>query len=201
MRRRAVLAAPVLAAIPALPPGQVPQGGARIITPFGDIVVSLFIKEAPLSCQDFLRYVARGLYDQGRFFRTVRADNDHGQPPIRVLQGGIGDPARAWAPIAHEPTSRTGLRHLDGTLSLTRDAPGTGSGAEFFICIGDQPALDAGGHRNKDGQGFAAFGQVRAGMEVVRKIWSQPTGKASPDPYTAGQLLSVPVAFRVRVER
>jgi peptidyl-prolyl cis-trans isomerase A (cyclophilin A) len=85
------------------------------------------------------------------------------------------------------------LRHLDGTLSVPRDKVGTGSGSEFFICVGDQPSLDFGGHRNADGQGFAAFGRVVAGMDLVRAIWRLDATGPSPDAYTAGQMLAHPV--------
>jgi peptidyl-prolyl cis-trans isomerase A (cyclophilin A) len=164
------------------------------ITPLGDIKITLSPK-APLSSNDFLTYVTNGFWNGGTFFRTVRPDNDHGHPQISVLQAAIANPDNAWSPIPHEPTNQTGLRHLDGTVSLTRAAPGTGSGAEIFICIGEQPALDHGGHRNPDGQGFAAFAQVTAGMEVVRQIWRLPATAPSPDAYTAGQILTDPVTI------
>jgi peptidyl-prolyl cis-trans isomerase A (cyclophilin A) len=162
----------------------------------GEISIDLATRQAPLSCADFLKYVAGGYYDGGRFFRVVRPENDHGHPQIDVVQGGIREPKRAWAPVAHESTRMTGLRHWDGTVSLTRDAPGTGSGAEFFVCVGDQPGLDFGGLRNPDGQGFAAFGRVRAGMDVVRAIWRLPAGGVAEDAYTHGQMLTAPVVIR-----
>ena len=71
--------------------------------------------------------------------------------------------------IALERTSDTGLRHTDGTLSMARAGPDTAQ-SQFFVCIGEQPALDFGGHRNPDGQGFAAFGRVTEGMDIVRQI-------------------------------
>jgi peptidyl-prolyl cis-trans isomerase A (cyclophilin A) len=89
----------------------------------------------------------------------------------------------------------TGLRHVDGTISLPRDGVGSGSGAEFFICIGDQPGLDFGGRRNKDGQGFAAFGRVVAGMDIVRGIWRMKADGPSPDAYTMGQILPHPATI------
>jgi peptidyl-prolyl cis-trans isomerase A (cyclophilin A) len=148
---------------------------------------------APLSANDFLRYVVAGAYDDGRFFRVVRPSNDRGHPPIDVVQGGTRPGSAQAGPVAHETTAQTGLHHLDGTVSLTRDAPGTGSGAEFFICVGDQPGLDFGGKRNRDGQGFAAFGRVSAGMDVVRRIWSMDATGKSDDSYTVGQILRSPV--------
>jgi peptidyl-prolyl cis-trans isomerase A (cyclophilin A) len=176
--------------------------GSRVVltTALGKISIELATKQAPLSCADFLKYVMGGYYDGGRFFRVVRPENDHGHPQIDVVQGGIREPKRAWAPVAHETTRMTGLRHLDGTVSLTRDAPGTGSGAEFFVCVGDQPGLDFGGKRNPDGQGFAAFGRVRAGMDVVRAIWRLPADGVADDAYTRGQILTRAVVIeRARV--
>ena len=93
---------------------------------------------------------------------------------VRLLPPAVLDDSRALPPVAHEPTGRSGLKHRDGTLSVARSAPGTGGGAAFFICIGDQPALDFGGHRNLDGQGFAAFGVVTGGMDIVRAIQRSP---------------------------
>jgi peptidyl-prolyl cis-trans isomerase A (cyclophilin A) len=171
-----------------------------LLMPAGRIDIDLGVRHAPLSAADFLRYIDAKSYDGGTIFRTVRPDNDHGAPVIDVVQGGIRKGAPKLPPIAHESTAMTGLRHLDGTISLPRDGVGTGSGAEFFICIGDQPGLDFGGRRNKDGQGFAAFGRVVSGMEIVRTIWTMKADGPSPDAYVAGQILPQPVpilsAFR-----
>ena len=165
----------------------------QLNTPFGVIVLELHTDRAPLSTTDFLKYVDARAYDGGRFFRVVRPNNDRGHPRIDVVQGGTRPNAHQGPPIKHESTAITGLRHLDGTVSLTRDAPGTGSGAEFFICIGPQPGLDFGGTRNPDRQGFAAFGQVITGMDVVRRIWVLDASGHSDDPYTTGQILRAPV--------
>lgn len=158
----------------------------------GTVSIDLYMRQAPLSAGDFLRYVDGHFYDGGVFSRTVRADNDHGAARIDVVQGGVRPGTRPMPPVAHETTRMTGLRHLDGSISLPRDKPGTGSGAEFFICIGDQPALDYGGRRNADGQGFAAFGRVVSGMDLVRAIWRMDASGPSPDAYTAGQMLRRP---------
>ncbi len=143
-----------------------------IETTVGSIEIEVDSVRAPISAANFLAYVDAGTYDGGRFHRTVTPAN---QPTdsvrIEVIQGGA-HPARASerrAPIALERTSVTGLRHRDGTLSMARGAPDSAVW-DFFICIGDQPALDYGGARNRDGQGFAAFGRVVAGMDVVRRI-------------------------------
>ena len=164
----------------------------RLDTAAGAILLRLDVQRAPLSCAAFLGCVSGGSYDGGAFTRAVRLGNDHGHPPISVLQGAAAPGTRAPT-VAHEPTSRTGILHHDGTISLPRDAVGTATGGEFFVCIGDQPALDYGGARNKDGQGFAAFGRVVLGMEAVRRIWQAPTSPDSPDPYTAGQMLAPPL--------
>jgi peptidyl-prolyl cis-trans isomerase A (cyclophilin A) len=169
-----------------------PLPAIRLVTPYGPILIALDTARAPLSAGAFLACVTARAYDNGRFSRVVRPDNDHGHPIISVVQGGARSGFKA-PPIAHEPTSLTGLRHRDGTISLPRDAVGTATGAEFFICVGDQPGLDYGARRNPDGQGFAAFGQVTQGMEIVRRIWGQAAGGPSPDTYTAGQMLKPPV--------
>jgi peptidyl-prolyl cis-trans isomerase A (cyclophilin A) len=164
-----------------------------LLTPFGGIACFLDLRRAPISAGAFLACVQSGAYNGGSFTRVVRPDNDHGSPVISVIEGGAR-PGK-YPAVPHETTKMTGLRHLNATISLSRDAPGTATGGEFFICIGDQPGLDFGGMRNKDGQGFAAFGRVTRGMEIVRRIWSMPAGGASPDAYTKGQMLTSPVAI------
>jgi peptidyl-prolyl cis-trans isomerase A (cyclophilin A) len=196
MRRRCCLAlagAGVLAGRVCAAPA-----GATMVemrTALGDIVLVLFARQAPLSAGAFMAVVAAGGYDGGAFTRVVRPGNDHGLPRISVAQGAARPGGPKAPSVPQETTRATGLRHLDGTISLPRDAVGTATGAEFFICVGDQPALDFGGLRNKDGQGFAAFGRVLRGMEVVRRIWSGDATGPSTDPYTAGQMLRVPAAI------
>lgn len=167
-----------------------------LMTGAGPIVIELEVRRAPRSAGDILAYVRGGLYDRGAgFYRVVRADNDHGQPPIQVIQGGLldDDDPRALPPVPHESTGRTGLRHEDGTVSLARGAPGTGGGAAFFICVGRQPGLDQGARRNPDGQGFAALGRVVHGMETVRAIHAAPTDPERGESYVRDQLLREPV--------
>lgn len=155
-----------------------PAGEVRVIltTALGAIEVAVDLAHAPISAGDFLRYVDGGLFNGAAFYRTVRPDNDTNPVKIDVIQGGLMDEKRLLPPIPHEPTNRTGLHHRNGTISIARDAPGTGTAGAFFICIGDQPELDFGGRRNPDRQGFAAFGQVVRGMDVVRAIWKSKTG-------------------------
>lgn len=154
------------------------SGNPRIVisTGLGDIVVEVFEEEAPITAANFLRYVDDGLFDGGSFYRVVRMDNQpDNDVKIEVIQGGRrGLPRDEGLPaIKHETTGTTGILHVDGAISMARSQPGSAS-SEFFICIGDQPELDFGGRRNPDGQGFAAFGKVVRGMDVVREIQQQP---------------------------
>jgi len=143
-----------------------------IVTDLGEIEVELEPAKAPLTTANFLKYVDGKFYDGGVFHRTVRADNQpRDKVRIGVVQAGI-DPKRQkdeLPPIKLERTRDTKLAHKDGTISMARDGPDTAT-SDFFICVGDQPELDFGGKRNPDGQGFAAFGRVVRGMDVVRKI-------------------------------
>lgn len=154
----------------------------QIETGMGSIEVQLEPAKAPVTVRNFLRYVDDGRYDHGRFHRTVLLDN---QPDnvirIEVIQGGARPGSASDPPIELERTSATGLRHLDGVISMARSKPDSGT-SDFFICIGDQPELDFGGKRNPDGQGFAAFGRVTRGMDVVRKIQKSPHAKQKLDP-------------------
>lgn len=167
-----------------------------LTTSIGQIEITVDLERAPVSGADFLRYVDAGLYDGEGFYRVVREGNDHGSPAIEVVQGGLIDQSKALSPVPHESTNETGIRHLDGAVSLARGAPGTGSAAYFFITIGEQPALDFGGQRNGDGLGFAAFGRVTRGMDVVRKIHELPADGPSDSPYMKGQILTDPVIIQ-----
>lgn len=164
----------------------------RLDTSAGALMVELYPEKAPVTVANFLRYVDEGRYDGASFYRTVTFENDNGKPWIEVIQGGLNDESAAFPPIAHESTDKTGLRHENGTISMGRDGVGTAS-SEFFICIGAQPALDHGAMRNQDGQGFAAFGKVIAGMDVVRRIHQAEANAETDSAYTAGQILSEPV--------
>ena len=169
-----------------------------IETDLGSIEIEVLIDEAPLSGGSFLAHVDAGLMNDGAFYRTVSPENDHGSPQISVIQGGLLPNAEGLPPVKHETTQQTGILHVDGVISLARGAVDTGSGAAFFICIGAQPSLDTGGGRasSGDGQGFAAFGRVTKGMNVVRKIHRSKTSQDSDDAYTAGQILDPPVRIR-----
>jgi peptidyl-prolyl cis-trans isomerase A (cyclophilin A) len=184
----------------ATPTGAPAQVGAAegmvpivIETELGTMEAVLDSARAPITVTNFLRYVDGGLFEDARFFRSVRMDN---QPDdsvkIEVIQAALSrEKARdEFPPIPLERTSITGIRHLDGTLSMARAGPDTGA-SSFSIMINDQPELDFGGRRNPDGQGFAAFGRVTAGMEIARRIQALPTN---------GQQLRSPVRI-VRIAR
>jgi peptidyl-prolyl cis-trans isomerase A (cyclophilin A) len=168
-------------------PGKKPR--VAIQTGQGLIVVELEDRKAPITSTNFLRYVDSRKYDGGAFYRasrTIGAGPGHGS-----IQGGPSPRARHYAPIAHEPTTKTGLRHRAGAISLTRNEPGTAT-SDFFICASDQPYLDAHPGEKGDNQGFAAFGHVVSGMEVVKKILAMHTAKTAPIPAMKGQMLDPP---------
>jgi len=144
----------------------------RIETAKGDITAEIYVDAAPVTAQNFLGYVDEAVFDAGTFYRSVRMDNQpNDSVRIEVVQAGTDRSMRERLrpAIPLERTTTTGLSHVDGALSMARGGPDTGR-ASFFICINDQPSLDFGGHRNLDGQGFAVFGRVIEGMDVVRDI-------------------------------
>lgn len=147
-----------------------------IKTDLGDITVDIYEKDAPITAANFLKYVDNNLFDGATFYRVVTMDNQpNNDVKIEVIQGGLGfgESEKRFPPIAHETTEKTGIKHKNGVISMARNKPGSAS-SEIFICINDQPELDFGGKRNPDRQGFAAFGKVIEGMDVVRKIQQQP---------------------------
>jgi peptidyl-prolyl cis-trans isomerase A (cyclophilin A) len=167
------------------------QGQAKTVrivieTELGSIEAEIDTVHAAATAANFLKYVDGGFYSGGRFHRTVTPDNQpNNNVKIEVIQASI-NPDRdkdGFPAIPLERTSVTGLQHKDGTISMARSGPDTAT-SDFFICIGDQPSLDFGGARNPDGQGFAAFGRVIKGMDVVRKIQAAPTNKAPANPQT-----------------
>src|SRR5687767_6371527 len=141
-------------------------------TSVGEIEIEVDTLRAPVTAANFLKYVDAGMYDGGRFHRTVKPDNQPDQEvKIEVIQAAAsGARLRDFPPaIPLERTNVTKLTHADGVVSMARGRPDTARDG-FFICIGNQPELDYGGRRNADGQGFAAFGRVVRGMDVVKKI-------------------------------
>jgi peptidyl-prolyl cis-trans isomerase A (cyclophilin A) len=175
---------------------QKPQSIQRgiITTPIGVIEIELYSKQAPLSVTNFIRYIEAGAFNDGRFYRVVRLDNDNGSPKIAVIQGSVNVEFEDFSAIQLETTKQTGIKHLNGVLSMARGEPNTAT-SEFFICIGAQPSLDFGGLRNPDGQGFAAFGRVTKGMDIVKKIHQIREALKVDDSYVKGQMLTKPVAI------
>jgi peptidyl-prolyl cis-trans isomerase A (cyclophilin A) len=158
------------------------QGAVRVLveTELGNIVLEVDTKRAPNTAANFLRYLDAGHFNGGSFHRTVKMDNQPDSPvKIEVIQAGVNaDRAKdGFPPIPIERTSVTGLRHTDGAISMARGQADSATSG-WFICINDQPSLDFGGARNPDGQGFAAFGRVVQGMEVVRRIQQAPNTDA-----------------------
>lgn len=147
-----------------------------IITEIGTIEVEIYADKAPVTADNFLRYVKERRLKEATFYRTVRIGNQPGaQERIEVIQGGLyeDEHPEMFPPIIHESTKQSGIKHTNGVISMARYGPGTAT-SEFFICIGDQPSLDAGGGRNSDGVGYATFGKVVSGMEFVEQIHQMP---------------------------
>ena len=154
------------------------QDPVRVVveTDMGAFELDIDTERAPVTATNFLRYVDGGYYDGGSFHRTVHGENQPNDSiRIAVIQGGRNRDAggESFPPIELERTDQTGIMHRDGAVSMARGGPNTATHS-FFICVGDQPSLDYGGMRNPDGQGFAAFGQVVEGMDVVHAIHRAP---------------------------
>jgi len=195
MRPRRALATFVAAAAVAALVSMVRSAGqspVRVLveTELGEIVLEIDAARAPNTAANFLRYVDAGHYNGGTFHRTVKMDNQPDSPvKIEVIQAGVSaeHAGGGFPPIPLERTSVTGLRHTDGAISMARGQPDSATSG-WFICINDQPSLDFGGARNPDGQGFAAFGRVVAGMDVVHRIQQAPN--------TDAQRLTPPIKIR-----
>ncbi len=158
-----------------------------IATSFGDIEIELYPDQAPQSVGAFLRYVDSGYYENSNFYRVLTDDNQPSNAPkSELIQGGIWKSKYRLSSklpgIAHETTAQTHILHKNGVISLARLAPGTAN-SEFFICVGDQPGFDYGGANNPDGQGYAAFGKVVNGMDIVRSIYNAPEYDQELDPF------------------
>ena len=186
MRYRTLACAAVLLLIPRLLVGAAPaeQRGTLphvvVQTELGDIEIEVDTARAPGTSANFLKYVDAHHYDGGTWHRTVKMDNQpDNQIKIEVIQAGVNPDKTndGFPPIPLERTNKTGILHKDGAVSMARGAADSATSG-FFICINDQPSLDFGGMRNADGQGFAAFGRVVRGMDVVRKIQRAPNTDA-----------------------
>ena len=182
--RELVLIAALLLAPRLLPAVASQQRGTLphvvVQTELGDIEIEVDSARAPGTAANFLRYVDARHFDAGTWHRTVKMDNQPDNPiKIEVIQAGVNpDKAKdGFPPIPLERTNTTGILHKDGTVSMARGAADSATSG-FFICINDQPSLDFGGMRNADGQGFAAFGHVVRGMDVVRRIQQAPNTDA-----------------------
>lgn len=163
-----------------------PAGEPHIVieTGFGDIEAELYPDKAPKTVAAILRLVDSGVYQRCHFYRILSEDNQPmGADPSSLIQGGLwrSQPSLQLPTIPHESTAQTGLRDLNGSLSMARQDTGTAS-SEFFICVGDQPGFDFGGSNNPDGQGYAVFGRVTKGIDIVRKIYRQPENDQLFDP-------------------
>lgn len=160
-------------------------------TDLGTLDVEIDTVAAPVTSANFLRYLDGGAYNGGQFHRTVTPDNQpDNEIRIGVIQGSARKGATEYPSIALERTTKTGIPHLNGVISMARMAPDTAT-HEFFLCVGDQPELDFGGRRNADGQGFAAFGRLVEDWLVLKKIQMSAA---------SGQTLTPPIAI-VRARR
>ena len=186
-----------LAALLLTPAAASAQATTKVVlaTELGDIVIALETERAPITVANFLRYVDEDRLDGTVFYRAMRLD--WGEQPNGLIQGGTQyDPERILDPIAHEPTTMTGLSHTAGTISMARYEPGSATG-DFSIMLSDQPGLDADPNAaDPDAQaGFAAFGRVVSGMDVVRAIFDAPTDPDKGEGWMKGQMLAEPVAI------
>jgi peptidyl-prolyl cis-trans isomerase A (cyclophilin A) len=191
-----ILALPVFAAptrpSKSAPPAPLPAvARVALTTAAGVITVELDGKNAPITVANFLRYVDQRRFDGTVFYRAMRLN--WGTQPNGLVQGGTqNDPKRILKPIAHEPTSKTGILHKAGTISMARWAPGTATG-DFSILVSDMDSLDAQPQAAGDTAGYAAFGRVVDGMDVVRKIFDAPISPSKGEGVLKGQMLAAPV--------
>ncbi|MBX9614519.1 MAG: peptidylprolyl isomerase [Caulobacteraceae bacterium] len=193
MIRRTVLAIAAALLWPALAAAQdVPPALPRVAleTTAGRIVLEIEAVKAPVTAANFLRYVDERRLDGMTFYRAMKSG-----PATGLVQGGTNnDPDRTLPPIAHEPTTLTRLSHIDGAVSMARYAPGTATG-DFFVSVGPTPSYDAGRSFSVDPDGFAVFGRVVEGMEVVRTILSAPTSPTEGEGVMRGQMLEPRIAI------
>lgn len=195
MKRRLFLAAFAAAALAASASAQTAPaapGAVRVAldTADGPILVEVYPDKAPITAGNFLRYVDEKRFDGATFYRASKVPN---APEYGLVQGGVqNDPKLVLRPIAHEPTTKTGLSHVNGALSMGRTAPGTAT-SDFFICVGDMPYMDADPKQPGDNLGFAVFGKVIEGMDTVRTILAEPTSPTAGEGVMKGEILAKPV--------
>jgi peptidyl-prolyl cis-trans isomerase A (cyclophilin A) len=185
------LAAPVLSqtAVSAPTPAPTSTQTVRVAltTTLGAIVVELETQQAPVTTANFLRYVDAKRLDGIAFYRAMLPSWGGG-----LIQAGVRDPRKLYPPIKHEPTTETGLSHTEGAISMARFAPGSAT-ADFTIMLGDMRGLDADPKASGDNLGFAAFGRVVEGMDVVKKIAAAPRSSTLGEGVMKGEMLDPPI--------
>ncbi len=165
----------------------------RLETAAGSIVIALEVERAPITSANFLKYVEQKKFDGATFYRALTFA---GRPDLGLVQGGAkSDPKRLLPPIAHEPTTKTGLSHTEGAVSMARGAVGSAQG-DFFIIIGGLPSLDANPSAPGDNAGFAVFGRVTEGMDVVKKILAAPVSATEGAGAMKGQMIAQPIPIK-----
>ena len=182
-------APPAQEAPPPPPAKQWKTERVKLQTVHGPIIIELEVERAPVTSANFLKYVDQKRFDGISFYRALTFP---GRPDLGLIQAGQRDPKKLLPPIAHEPTTKTGLSHTDGTISMARLAPGTAA-ADFFIIIGNLSTLDANPAAKGDNAGFAAFGRVVEGMDVVKKILASPVSATEGVGVMKGQMIAKPV--------
>ena len=190
-----LMAAPIAAQEAELTPATQAPATQRVMleTTLGNIVLAIETERAPVTAANFLRYVDEGRLDGTVFYRAMRLD--WGEQPNGLIQGGTQyDPKRTLPPIAHEPSSKTGVLNTAGAISMARFAPGTATG-DFSILLQAQPSMDADpdGDSEEARAGYAAFGHVVSGMDVVRAIHAAPVDPDKGEGWMKGQMLAQPV--------
>ena len=190
--RRVFLACVALSLVSAAPPPEPSIVRVRLVTAAGNITLALDARRAPKTVANFMLYVDDGRLEGTEFYRTARRASD---PRLGFVQGGIGTDARRILPsLPLEPTSRTGIRHLDGAISMAHGSDPNSANGNFSIMVGDNPSLDA----RPNTPGFAAFGKVIGGMDVVRRMLAMPSGGGRG--VMRGQMILKPVKI-IRAER
>lgn len=165
----------------------------RLETAAGAIVIALEVERAPITAANFLKYVDQKKFDGATFYRALTFA---GRPDLGLVQGGAkSDPKRLLPPIAHEPTTKTGLSHTEGAVSMARGAVGSAQG-DFFIILGNLNSLDANPAAQGDNQGFAVFGRVVEGMDVVKKILASPVSATEGVGAMKGQMIAQPIPIK-----
>ena len=188
MKRAALLGAALLAAC------SDPQPDVVIETELGEVVIEVNPEAAPISAGEFLHYIDNGYLDGQGFYRSVTPETDPLGMGMSLVQGGRLNLDPVGDTVTHERTDETGLSNVEGTVALARNEPGTGSAAFFFVNLADNSFLDSGpSTRNPDGEGYAVFGRVTKGMDVLREIQAKPTAPDENGVFSDGQKLAEPV--------